>query len=426
LRKRLLKAVVALAVLGLALGAAAASRSSNTKTVPTLHLRAGIVISFTGDLSPYGPSLDAAAKLSGSYINNTLKALHLDKQISVDFVDSQDDQTKIQPAVEGATKLVKVDKVNVVIGTISSGSSIAVAQSVTIPNNVVQITPTSSTPAISFLKDKNLVFRLLPSDTFSALEFVKLLSKTFGNTATINVGNRNDDFGNALANLFNTAWTKQGGKIGKRVSWNPDAPNFDTEAQQLASGNPDGWLIIDFPPTFAKVGPALVRAGGWDPKKTFVGNEMRNADALKAMGAPVTEGLRGTAPSAKTTPARKALDALFKAKVKGKPLTGYEYVAFDSTMIAFLAALEAKSTNPSVFKNYIQKVTNPPGVTANFTQLGKLIKAALAGQDLNYVGVEGSYGLDANGDPSSTFFEEWQVHDGVASTIGTFQLVGGK
>ncbi len=393
---------------------------------PSFDLKVGDVMSFTGDLSAYGPSLDAAVKIGVDEINKALAADGLSDRLSVTLVGSEDDQTKIPPAVEGAQKLVKIDDANVIIGTISSGSTIAVAQSVTIPNNVLQITPTSSTPAISFLKDKNLVFRLLPSDTFSAIELVKAVGSRFGKNATINLGFRNDDFGNALAALFKTKWTANGGKLGKVVSWNPDAPNFDTEAQQLASGNPDGWVIIDFPQTFQKFAPALVRAGGWTPTKTFMTNEMKNSDALKQIGSEATEGLSGVATTFPKTSAAKQLSALFKKEAKGKPETGFEGLSFDAVMIAFLAALDAGTNNPTVFKNDIRKVTGPPGVKLNFTQLAKAIKLIVAGKKVNFEGVSGPLDLDQRGDPASETFEVWKVKNAVPVTQATFKIVAGK
>jgi ABC-type branched-subunit amino acid transport system substrate-binding protein len=432
--RHLRKAVLALSVGGLVLGGAGAmhrdvARADTTtanKPAPSFNLKVGDVMSFTGDLSAYGPSLDAAVKIGVDQINKALAADGLSDRLSVTLVGSEDDQTKIPPAVEGAQKLVKVDKANVLIGTISSGSTIAVAQSVAIPNNIVQITPTSSTPAISFLKDKNLVFRLLPSDSFSAVELVKAVSLRLGKRATVNLGFRNDDFGNALAALFKTKWKANGGQLGKVVSWNPDAPNFDTEAQQLAGGDPDGWVIIDFPQTFQKFAPALVRAGGWTPTKTFMTNEMKDSDALKKIGSEATEGLSGVATTFPKTSASKQLSALFKKQAKGKPETGFEGVSFDAVTLSFLAALEARTSNPSVFKNHIQKVTGPPGVKLNFTQLPKAIKLIIAGKKVNFEGVSGPLDLDSHGDPTSETFEVWKVKDSVPQTQATYKIVAGK
>ncbi len=56
-------------------------------------------------------------------------------------------------------------------------------------------------------------------------------------------------------------------------------------------------MIIDFPETFNKVGPALVRTGNWDPSKTFITDGLiDSARSPDAAGEDVVEGLRGTAP----------------------------------------------------------------------------------------------------------------------------------
>ena len=125
-------------------------------------------------------------------------------------------------------------------------------------------------------------------------------------------------------------YEKLGGKIGVNVSWNPDQPNFDTEAQQLVDGSPAGWVIIDFPETFQKFAPSLVRTGKWDASKTFMTEALRNTDVLDEIGSPVV-GLRGTAASAAGGPAGASFAAYWKKNVKGaKPYTGFEGTALDA------------------------------------------------------------------------------------------------
>ena len=256
-RRRLLTVaaiVLAAALVTSAVGAAATtSRSGGAKGKVSFQLRIGDVLPFTGDLSGYGPSLDAASKIAVDRINAALKKDGLGKSISVKLVGSEDDQTKAQAGVEGATKLVKVDKAQVIVGSMASSVTIPVAQSVTIPNKVVLIAPTSSAPQITFLNDNNYVWRIIGSDTLQGRALAIAVADGFGKKATINVGARNDAFGVALKALFIAEWKKGGGKIGADVAWNPDQPSFDTEAAKLVAGNPAGWVIIDFPETFGKV-----------------------------------------------------------------------------------------------------------------------------------------------------------------------------
>jgi branched-chain amino acid transport system substrate-binding protein len=162
----------------------------------------------------------------------------------------------------------------------ASSATIPMAQSVSIPNHIVQISPTSSAPQLSSIKDNGYLWRAYPSDTLQGKVLAQAAIDAFGKGATLNVGARNDAFGTALKQLFVAQYQKLGGKVGKNISWNPNQANFDTEAQQLVDGSPAGWVIIDFPETFEKFAPSLVRTGKWDASKTFMTEALRNTDVL--------------------------------------------------------------------------------------------------------------------------------------------------
>jgi ABC-type branched-subunit amino acid transport system substrate-binding protein len=423
-----------LAVVGAAVVAAMASAGGaspaakqTAKPVPSFRLRIGTILPFTGDLSAVGPSIDASARLAVDTVNAALKADRLDKKISVKVVDSQDDQSSTQPAIEAATKEIKVDKVNVIIGTLSSQSTIAMAQAVTIPNNVIVITPTGSAPQITSLQDKNTVWRILPSDLFQGKAMASAVADAFGKGATINVGARNDAFGTALQQVFVNTWKANGGKIGAEVNWDPNQASFDSEAQKLVSGNPAGWVIIDFPETFTKVGPALVRSGKWTPAKTFMNDVMSIPASLTQVGAQATTGLRGVAPTSQSASVKQtgAFAKLFKAKKKGKPVTGYEGTSFDSVILSFLAALKGGSSNPNAIKANLRSVSGPSGTPVSYLTLPRAIKLILAGKRVAYQGVWGPIDYDKNGDVGSSLFKLWH-YDGTNVTTEKIFKYGGK
>jgi branched-chain amino acid transport system substrate-binding protein len=420
---------LAVATLGALVAAAALTTGSATARTddaaaqaPRFELRVANVMSFTGALAGFGPSLDASSKLAVDTINDALRRAGLAGRMSVRLVGSEDDQTQVQPAVEATTKLVQVQKAQVIIGTILSASTIAVAQSVAIPNNVIMIAPTSSSPAISDLRDKNLVWRVSTSDTFQSRALVRGVAARFGKRARVNVGARNDAFGVALRDLFVDGWRKNGGAIGEVVTWNVDAPNLDSEAQRLVRGNPDGWVIIDLAPGFQRLVPSLIRAGGWSPDRTFVTNSMRNADLLKQIGDSATDGLRGVSPVAPKGKTRETFDSTFRSKAAGKPLTGFEPTSFDGVILSFLAAVKARSSNPLAIRNHMRAVSGPPGKRYTYLQLGQAIRDLIAGRDIDYEGVWGPIDWDAKGDPSSGFVELWRYKDGALHTVATFRL----
>jgi len=385
------------------------------------ELRIGTVLPFTGDLAAYGANLDRAVRLAVDLQNAALRRAGLDGQASVRLVASEDGQTQASASVEAATKLVKSDKANVIIGEMASSATIPMAQSVTIPNKVVQISPTSSAPQISTIKDNGYLWRTYPSDALQGKVLGQAALQAFGKGATVNVGARNDAFGTALKQLFVSQWKKLGGKIGVNIAWNPDQASFDTEAQKLVAGNPAGWVIIDFPDTFEKFLPSLVRTGKWEARRTLVTEALRNSDVLSKLGDPVI-GLRGTAASAAGGPAGRAFATLWKQKVRGaKPYTGFEGTAFDAAMVAFLAAVKACSSSPAKIKANLRAVSGPPGTKVTFKQLDKAVKLLLAGKDVDYEGAFSPVDFDRNGDIGSAVFEIWQYAGG--ATIKTLKTV---
>jgi ABC-type branched-subunit amino acid transport system substrate-binding protein len=414
--------VVATAV-AVSVGSARDTRAAAKSCAFTLRI--GDVLPFTGDLAAYGANLDKAVRATVALQNAALKRDGLAKKIQVNLVGSEDGQTQASASVEAATKLVKSNHANVIIGEMASSATIPMAQSVTIPDHVVQISPTSSAPQISDLKDNGYLWRTYPSDSLQGKVLAQAAIDAFGKGAKLNVGARNDAFGTALKALFVAQYQKLGGTIGVNISWNPDQPNFDSEAGQLAGGNPAGWVIIDFPDTFQKFAPSLVRTGKWDPAKTFMTEALRNTTVLDAIGNPVI-GLRGTAASAAGGPAGTAFAAYWKAHVKGaKPYTGFEGTAVDAANVAFLAALRACSASPAKIKTNLIRVSGPPGTKVTFLQLAKAIKLILAGKEVDYEGAFSPVDFDAKGDIGSAVFEIWKYSaPGKIDTLKTITFRG--
>lgn len=404
-------AVVAAGLLAaIAFGATSTAAPLAARTC-AFELRIGNVLPFTGDLAAYGANLDRAVKQAVALQNAALKKAGLTKA-SVVLAGSEDGQTQASASVEAATKLVKVNKANVVIGEMASGATIPLAQSVTIPNNVLLVSPTSSAPQIRDLKDRGLVFRAYPSDSLQSRVLAGAALTKFGRGAKVNVGARNDAFGKALQALFVSEWKRLGGSVGAVVSWNPDQANFDTDAAKLVEGDPAGWVIIDFPDTFEKFAPSLVRGGEWRADRTLGIEALRNADALDKIGDPV-KGLSGSAGSAAGGPAGKAFAAYWKRTVKGaKPYTGFEGTAFDAAMTAFLAAVRGCSASPAKMKSFMRQVSGPPGLKVTFRNLAVGVKAAAAGRDINYEGTFSPVDFDRAGDIGSAVYEIWRYDGG--------------
>jgi len=372
-----------------------------------IDMKIGTIHPLTGGNADYGIGLTSAAEWAAESVTKAMKSARVAGSCKI--TASEDDQATPALAVEAATKLVKSNKVNAIVGPLTSGSTLGAAQSVTVPNNIVMIATAASSPTITKFADKDLLFRTYPSDAFQGKVIVAAVQKAYGKGVTLSIGARNDAFGTALANVVTNEWVKGGGDIGRKVLWNPENATFDSEAKLLTEGSPDVWVIVDFPDTFAKVGPALVRTGKWDPKKTFFTEAMNNEAVIQTIGVSVMAGARGTAAKSIGISADK-----WKADRKAaKPNTKETFVdasAYDATVLLCLAAIHGKSTKSSALIKSLRAVSGSQGGTViPWTKLTDAVKAAAAGKKITYQGAWTTAKFDAAGDSSGALFKVFNI-----------------
>ena len=381
----------------------------------SFELRLGTLLPFTGDLSPFGAPADEAARLAIEEIQAAIEEVDLD--VTAEIVANEDTQTDSKAAVEAANKLASANDVQAIDGAMASSSTIPVAESVTIPNEILQVSPASTSPAISELDDNGFVWRTAPSDALQGQVLAQAVADAFGTDVTINTGTRNDAYGVALIDEFVDSWESEGGEIGEQIRWNPNAPTFESEAQQLVQGDPDGWVIIDFPETWAKFAPALVRTGDWDPARTFTADGLKSETLPEDVGMEGTVGMRGTAPTAKDSPAAEAFDDLWQEKADIDRET-FDAHSFDAVILPFLAAIAAGSGDPADMAEEMQGISGPPGTEYTFEELPQAIESLIAGEDIDYQGAAGPIDFDDQGDPSAANYEVWEFDgDGKIATL---------
>ena len=102
-----------------------------------VDMKIGTIHPLTGGNADYGIGLTTAAEWAAESVTKAMKAAKVAGSCKI--VASEDDQATPALAVEAATKLVKSNKVNAIVGPLTSGSTLGAAQSVTVPNNIVMI-----------------------------------------------------------------------------------------------------------------------------------------------------------------------------------------------------------------------------------------------------------------------------------------------
>jgi ABC-type branched-subunit amino acid transport system substrate-binding protein len=272
----------------LAAGLAIASVSASADTV---NLTIGKLLEVTGPLSETGPSQDKAVKLAVEYANEQAKKAGVAIQAKDVGADVQGDP---QAAVSAARSLVD-QGASCLIGPAITPESIAIANGVTIQKRVT-IWPVGTSMRLRTIKDEGTIFRTVPPDSLQALALVNAAIDKLGtaNGKLASVIYRNEPYGEGLAKDFSAAWTAKGGKVQGPTVFDPAQATFDSEAGQAVANNPDAYIIIDYPDTYAKLGAALVRTGKFDPTKALVADALAFSTVPSNIPPQAIEGMRGT------------------------------------------------------------------------------------------------------------------------------------
>jgi len=377
----------------------------------TLNLTIGDLVPLTGDLADFGPPGRKAADLALDQIQAAVEEVGAEHTVEVVHEDTQ---TDAQAGVQAARKLVDAENSTCLAGAWASSVSIPVARSVATRENVLQISPASTSDEISPLEDDGLMNRTSPPDRFQGPALADAMEEALGGAQgkTVNIGARNDAYGTGLSDTFGEAWRGKGGQIGERVVYDPEQPSYNSEARQIASGNPDAWVIVDFPETYQKVGPALVRTGDWDPEVTFITDGLASSGLPGDAGRQATEGMRGTAPgSPETGSASEAFDTLY-TDAPGPERQTFDAQNFDAVILCYLAAVAAGSTDGADMAGELRDITGPGGDKYTFEQLPDAIRALQDGNDIDYEGASGPVDLNEDGDPTAGVYDLFRYRNG--------------
>jgi len=207
-------------------------------------LKIGVLFSFTGDLSEFGPNMENGAKLAALQVNTAGGVLGEDVVLK-----RADDQTSPNPAVQAAQQLVDVEGVQAVIGGLASSVTIAVASAVTIPSKIIQISPASTSVAVTALEDNDFVFRTTVSDLAQGPILAKVAQERgYKKVSTLYV---NNPYGQGLSEAFADAFEKLGGEVPAQVSVEQEQPSYLAELRKATEGKPDALAALSYPQSAA-------------------------------------------------------------------------------------------------------------------------------------------------------------------------------
>jgi branched-chain amino acid transport system substrate-binding protein len=340
-------------------------------------VKLGVMLGFTGPIESLTPAMAAGAELAMSEVSESGKLLGGKKVMPV-----RADSTCVDSgaAAAAAERLVTSDGVKGIMGADCSGVTGAVLSNVALPNGVVMISPSATSPALSTAEDDGLFFRTAPSDERQGQVLAQVLQER--GISEVAVTYTNNDYGKGLAASFSAAFVAAGGSITATTAHEDGKADYSAEVGALAAAGGDALVVAGY---VDQGGPGVIRAaldtGAFD---TFALPDGMIGAALEETFGDEIDGSIGTVPGSDAADASMVVE---KVTAMGVDASGpYVGESYDAAALIMLAMQAAGSVEPGDYKAKVEMVANAPGEKIYPGELAKGLEILAAGGDIDYVG----------------------------------------
>ena len=370
-------------------------QSKVSKTGVGGEIKMGIILGFTGPIESLTPAMAASAELafkeasdSGSLLGGaTITPMRADSTC----VDSAAATAAAEGLISGG--------VAAIMGADCSGVTGAIASNVAVPNGVVMISPSATSPGLTTLDDKGFFFRTAPSDARGGQILADITKDRGINSVAITF--TNNDYGKGLADVYKAAVESHGITVTTVTAHEDGKADYASEAATLASAGGDALAVIGYLDQGGKgVIEASLDAGSFD---TFILSDgMIGQSIVDAIGSDLDKSF-GSLPGSTGKGAGIFAEV---AKAGGVEASGpYTGESYDAAALIVLAMQAGKSADRASIAKNVMDVANAPGTKIFPGELKKGLDLLAEGKKINYEGATGVTFTDV-GEAEGSFLEK--------------------
>jgi ABC-type branched-subunit amino acid transport system substrate-binding protein len=412
------RALAASASLALVLGLAACGGGGGDSGPGSkqLSLVIGNSLPLSGTPKALGDSGEKASQLAVDQIKQAISDADADHTVRV---VSEDQGTDSGTATESAKKLVNDDHASCLTGPWSADAVDQTAHDVAIPSKILEISPVPAGEDVAELSDRDLINSTALPESLEGSALSKAIDRDLGGAQgkSVSIASSSDSYGDTLSQDFIEDWQDEDGTVSDQTVL---APPYSGQVQQISSNSPDAVLLIDDLTGFTQLVPALSSGDSWDPATAWGSDQLVSPGLPDQVGSSAIDGMRALAPGApKSEAASSAFDQDFKSadphNVKRAPFAAQE---FDATVLCYLAAVAAGSTDGQQMADELIDITAPGGDEFSWQQLPGAIKALEDGEDIDYTGASGPIDMDVHGDPTAGVYDIYQYASAGLEVVG--------
>ena len=342
-------------------------------------IKMGIILGFTGPIESLTPAMAASAELAFKEASDSGSLLG-GKKIEVIKADSTCvDSAAATAAAEG----VIAQGVAAIMGADCSGVTGAIASNVAVPNGVVMISPSATSPGLTTLDDKGFFFRTAPSDARGGQILADITKDR--KVKSVAITYTNNDYGKGLADVYEAAVKAHGIKVTTVSAHEDGKADYSSEVATLASAGGDAVAVIGY---LDQGGKGIIQgsldSGAFD---TFILSDGMIGDSLtKAFGKDLNKSF-GSLPGSTAKGAGVFTNVAKAAGIDSSgPYTGESY---DAGALIVLAMQAGNSADRASIAKNVMDVANGPGTKIYPGELKKALDLLAKGKKIDYEGATG-------------------------------------
>jgi len=359
------------------------------------EIKMGIILGFTGPIESLTPAMAASAELAFKEASDSGKLLGGETITPVRADSTCVDSAAATTAAEGLIS----DGIAAIMGADCSGVTGAIASNVAVPNGVVMISPSATSPGLTTLDDKGLFFRTAPSDARGG-QILADITKDRG-VKSVAITYTNNDYGKGLADVYEASVKAHGINVTTVAAHEDGKADYSAEVAVLAAAGGDAVAVIGYLDQGGKgIIQGSIDSGAFD---TFILSDgMIGQSLIDAFGKGLSKSF-GSLPGSTGKGAGIFTKVANAAGIDSSgPYTGESY---DAAALLVLAMQAGGSADRSSIAKNVMAVANGPGKKIYPGQLGKALDLLAKGKAVDYEGATGVTFTDV-GEAFGSFLEK--------------------
>ena len=333
--------------------------------------------------------------------------------------------TQVDPkiGVDAAKALVDLDKVPLLLGAVSSGVSMPILTSVTVPSGVMQMSCCSSSTAFTDVaaegKTDGLWFRTFATTRNQAAVAAKLIQER--GYKSVGIFYKNDDWGQDIGKLVAADLETLGIEVTTSAAINDAQPSYRAEVTEVLKTKPEAVYMAIYPTEGISVVREWISLGG--TQEMVVANALKSDEFRDGVGMQYLKDVVGHDSAPPRTDSADSFIEMYKARFDSEPNGPGLPNSFDGVMISLLAMEAAPELTGASIAEQVARVTDPSGtpVFPNVDGLKEARKLLAAGETVSYQGATGAVVFDKNGDVSAPAVA-WAFSEDGTTEVSYFPL----